>query len=108
MIAEIEVFEPIQRTKLTAYTAELGANGCYVRVPVPLQRNTVIQVRILKDRVSFKTWGRVVHAHEGTGMGIAFFRPEPNQEKILQTWIADLRVQQPSRETEQSPAGKSK
>jgi hypothetical protein len=108
MVAEIEVFEPIQRTKLTAYTAEIGTNGCYVRVPKPLQRNTVIQVRILKDRLSFKTWGRVVHAQEGTGMGIAFFRLEPNQEKILQGWIAELRVGKQSNETEQSPAGKAK
>jgi PilZ domain len=90
LIAEIEIFEPIQRTKLMAYTAELGANGCYIRVQTPLQLSTVIQVRILKDRVAFKTWGRVVHTQDGVGMGIAFFRPEPNQDKTLQRWIADL------------------
>jgi hypothetical protein len=92
MIAEIEIFEPIERTKLMAYMAELGANGCYIRVPTPLQPCTVIQVRILKDRVAFKTWGRVVHTQEGVGMGIAFFRPESNQDKTLQRWVADLEV----------------
>lgn len=106
MVAEIEVLEPIQRTKITAYTAEIGANGCYVRVPTPLQRNTVIQVRILKDRETFKTWGRVVHAQDGAGMGIAFFRPEPGHEKTLQGWLAALRIQQPGREAETSQVEK--
>jgi hypothetical protein len=96
MIVEVEVFEPIQGNKLTAHIADIGANGCYVRVPAPLQRDAVIQLLILKDKESFKTWGRVVHTHEGIGMGIAFFRPEPDQEKILQGWIASLKAQQPN------------
>jgi PilZ domain len=92
LIAEIEVFDPIRRTKLTTYTAEIGASGCFVRVPAPLDVNTVIQVRIQKDRESFKTWGKVVHMQPGVGMGILFFRPEPNQEKILERWIAGFKV----------------
>jgi len=104
LIAEIEVSEPLQRTKLKAHTAEIGANGCYVRVPTPLPRGTVIEVLILKDQEAFNTWGRVAHAQEGMGMGIAFFRPEPDQEKTLQGWIANLKVQQPNHEAEQSPA----
>ena len=35
MIVDIEVFEPIQRTKLTAQLAEIGVYGCYVCVPTP-------------------------------------------------------------------------
>ena len=100
MIVDVEVFEPIQRANLTAHTAEIGANGCYIRVPTPLPQNTVIQVVILKDQESFKSWGRVVQTQEGLGMGIAFFRPEPNQEKTLQGWIADLKVQQSNHEAE--------
>ena len=92
LIAEIEVFDPIRRTKLTTYTAEIGASGCFVRVPAPLDVNTVIQVRIQKDRESFKTWGKVVHMQTGIGMGILFFRPERNQEKILERWIAGFKV----------------
>ena len=92
LIAEIEIFDPIRRTKVTTYTAEIGANGCFVRVQAPLDLNTVIQVRIQKERQSFKTWGRVVHAQIGAGMGILFFRPEPDQERILQDWMDGLKV----------------
>jgi hypothetical protein len=102
LIAEIEVLEPIQQVKLTAYTAEIGANGCYVRVGTPLQKNTVIQVRIQKDREMFKTWGRVVYTQPGTGMGIAFFRPDTGHEKILQGWLDNLKVHALGHESESS------
>jgi hypothetical protein len=100
MVADVEVFEPLERTKLTAHVAEIGANGCYVRVPTPFQPKTVIQVHILRGQQSFKSWGRVVHSQEGRGMGIAFFRPEPYQEKILRGWIAELKVQHSDHEAE--------
>jgi hypothetical protein len=93
LVAEIEVFDPIRRTRLTTYTVEIGASGCFVRVPMPLELNTVIQVRIQKDRESFKTWGKVVHIKPELGMGILFFRAEPDQEKILQGWMDGLKSQ---------------
>ena len=40
MIVDIEDLEPIQRTKLTAQLAEIGANGCYVCVTTPFQPST--------------------------------------------------------------------
>jgi hypothetical protein len=73
MVVDIEVFEPIQRTKLTAQLAEIGSSGCYVRVPAPFQPSTVVQILILKDEKSFKSWGRVAYSRSGEGMGIAFF-----------------------------------
>ena len=94
LTAEIEVFEPIERTKLTASISEIGAQGCYILTPNPLQHNTVIQLIIKKAGESFKSWGMVVYAREGKGMGINFFRPEPSQVKTLQGWIADLELQQ--------------
>ncbi len=106
LIAEIELLEPIQQVRLTAYTAEIGANGCYVRVGTPLQKNTVIQVRIQKDREMFKTWGRVVYSQPGTGMGIAFFRPDAGHEKILQGWLDNLKVHATSRESESTSVRK--
>jgi PilZ domain len=95
--AEIEVFEPIERIKLTAQVSEIGLNGCYIQMAAPLQRHTVIQLIIQKDGESFKSWGMVVYAHEGGGMGITFFRPEPSQVKTLQAWIGDLHVRRQAR-----------
>ena len=94
MIAEIEVFEPISKVRVKSYTAEIGARGCYVRVSNPLEKNTVIQIRIVRNRDTFSTWGRVVHVHERLGMGVAFFKPEPAEEKILESWLGEIRANQ--------------
>jgi hypothetical protein len=93
LMAEIEVFEPLERAKLTASISEIGLHGCYIRMSSPLQQNTVIQLLIRKHGESFKSWGMVVYAHEGRGMGMEFFRPEPSQVKILRGWITNLEVQ---------------
>ncbi len=93
LIAEVEIFDPIERTKLKASVSEIGAHGCYIRVPDPLKEHTVIQLLIQSRGESFKSWGMVVYVHEGRGMGITFFRPEPSQVKTLLSWIGDLRVQ---------------
>ena len=102
LIAEIEVWDPIQQTKFTACTAEIGAHGCYVRVGTPLPRNTVIQVHIVRRGGMFKAWGRVAHSQDGVGMGIAFFRPEPNYERTLLIWVAELAAHEKCREAEQT------
>lgn len=97
--AEVEIFDPIERTRLTASISEIGAHGCYICLPNPLKQHTVVQLLINKNGNSFKSWGMVVYAHQGRGMGINFFRPEPSQVKVLQSWIADLQLQRASNET---------
>jgi hypothetical protein len=97
LVAEIELFDPVERIRLTATISEIGAHGCYIRLPDPLKQHTVVQLVIQKHGESFKSWGMVVYAHEGRGMGINFFRPEPSQVKVLQSWIDDLRVQRQTR-----------
>jgi hypothetical protein len=97
IIANVEIFDPIERTRLAASVSEIGANGCYTRVPNPMKQHTVVQLLIQRLEESFKSWGMVVHAQEGRGMGINFFRPEPSQVQILLSWIRDLHVQRKAR-----------
>jgi hypothetical protein len=94
LTAEIKVFEPLQGIKLTAQLSEIGLNGCYIQMAIPLQRHSVIQLIIQKEGGSFKSWGMVVYTHEGRGMGINFFRPEPSQVETLEGWIAELHGRQ--------------
>jgi hypothetical protein len=95
--AEVELFDPIERTRLTTSISEIGAHGCYICLPNPLKQHTVVQLVIQKQGESFKSWGMVVYAHEGRGVGINFFRPEPSQVKVLQSWIEDLHAQRQAR-----------
>lgn len=97
--ADVEIFDPIARIRLTASTSEIGAHGCYICLPNPLKQHTVVQLLIKKNGNSFKSWGMVVYAHEARGMGINFFRPEPSEVKVLKSWIDDLQLGRVSNET---------
>ena len=108
LVAEIEVFEPIQRTTLKACITQLGANGCYVRTVNPLPQTTVIQLRIIRDQGAFHAWGRVAYARDGAGMGIVFFRAEPPDEQILGVWLAELKAKEATPESDELPAEKER
>lgn len=89
-IAAVELFEPVSRTSFQARTAEIATRGCYVDMTNPLAVNTVFQLRIHRETGTFETWGRVAHAQQGLGMGVSFLKTHPNQEKIIEAWIAEL------------------
>ena len=89
-VCPAEVLEPVSRTSLEGRTVEISTKGCYIEVLNPLPKNSVIRVRIARDQNAFETWGRVAYAQEGLGMGIAFLQTEPDQERIIADWVAEL------------------
>lgn len=91
-IATAIVVEPLTRTRLSARTSEIGANGCYVDVLNPLPKNTVIQISIQRESGNFDSWGRVAYLQPGIGMGIAFFETPADQRRTIEAWIEEVRA----------------
>jgi hypothetical protein len=91
-IATAVIVDPITRTQLSARTAEISANGCYVDVLNPLPKNTVIQISIQRDTGNFDSWGRVAYLQAGIGMGIAFFETPQEHQRTIEAWIAEVRA----------------
>ncbi|HKS81996.1 MAG TPA: PilZ domain-containing protein [Candidatus Acidoferrales bacterium] len=89
-IAAVEVFEPVSRTSLEARITEISTRGCYIDTQNPMPMNSVIQIRIVRDVGKFETWGRVAYSQEGLGMGIAFLQTAPDQQKIIDSWVAEI------------------
>jgi len=90
LIADVEIYEPVSRTRLDGRTAEISTNGCYVDLTSPLPKNTLIQVRISRDSGEFRTWARVAYVHDKAGMGLAFFDTTAEQRRIIGDWIGEL------------------
>lgn len=91
LIAAVEIFEPLSGIRLDGRTTEIAANGCYVEVGNPLSPNTVVQVRIRRDRRDLRAWARVAYVHENSGMGLAFLGSLTNELPIIADWIRDLK-----------------
>jgi hypothetical protein len=92
-VADVEIYEPLSRTRLEGQTSEISANGCYVDVLNPLEKNTVLQLRILRDGQTFQTWARVAYVQPNLGMGVAFFDTLEEHRRIIADWLVDLSLQ---------------
>jgi hypothetical protein len=89
-VAAVDLFEPVSRTSFQGRTTEIGTRGCYLDMMNPLPVHTVVQIRIHRETGTFETWGTVAYAQKGLGMGLVFLKTLPEQEKIVEAWIAEL------------------
>ena len=92
-VANVKIYEPLGRIRLDGQTSEISANGCYVDVMNPLEKNTVLQLRIVRDGQEFQTWARVAYAQPNLGMGVAFFDTLEEHRRIIEDWLVDLSLQ---------------
>ena len=92
-IATAEVTELATGAKLSARSAELGLGGCYIDTLNPFPAGTRVRLRLVTDKGTFETSGRVVYDQSVFGMGLAFTDVAPEQRAVLERWYADLKAQ---------------
>ncbi|HKV05235.1 MAG TPA: PilZ domain-containing protein [Candidatus Acidoferrales bacterium] len=93
LVASAEVTELSSGARLSARTSELGAGGCYVDAMNPFPEGTQVQLRILRDQGVFETKAKVVYCDPRSGMGLAFTGITPDQQAVLETWLAEIVTQ---------------
>jgi PilZ domain len=79
--------------KLSARKSELGLGGCYIDALNPFPAGTEVQLRIVRDQGVFETNAKVVYCDPKFGMGLAFTGTKPDQQSLLEDWLAELVVQ---------------
>ena len=89
-IADIEATNMKSGIQITEHTKELSLFGCGVETRKLIPRGTDVKVTITHEGAEMKALGRVVYARPDIGMGIAFTSVEPESERILRGWIAEL------------------
>lgn len=89
--ASIELTDLETETRIKEQTRDLSLFGCSVDAQKALRTGTRVRLRISHAGENFIALGRVVYARQGSGMGIAFTKVEPNHELVLENWIAELR-----------------
>src|SRR5487761_412653 len=71
-----------------AELVELSSGGCYTGALNPFAEDTAVRVRLSKDGKVFESAGRVLHVHVEFGMGIVFENVAPEQQRVLDAWLA--------------------
>lgn len=90
-VATIEMTDVESEKQIVEQTCDLSLFGCGVTTQDPLPAGTRLLIRIQHAGANFATMGRVAHAGHGTRMGVVFTKIEPNQQLVLEKWVAELR-----------------
>jgi hypothetical protein len=89
--ASIELTDLESETQTKAQTSDLSLFGCRVDTLKPLPAATRVRIKISHRSENFEALGRVVYSRQNEGMGIHFASIEPNDQLVLDKWIAERR-----------------
>jgi hypothetical protein len=70
--------------------SDISRNGCYVDTINPFAKDAPVTLTVSRDNQSFKTQARVVYSKMGMGMGLLFTTAEPDQLRVLGSWLNEL------------------
>jgi hypothetical protein len=90
LVATAEIVDPVSGVRISGRISEISRKGCYVDLLNTLPKNTMVRVRISRDRGNFESPGKIVYVQEGMGIGLAFLDPQPDQMKTLDSWLTEL------------------
>lgn len=91
-----EVVDSCTGTRFSTRTMDLGPGGCFVDTANPLPVTTNVQIKLSKGQAALETGGNVVYSQNGLGMGIAFSSLDPEQQKVLDTWLSGMAADRPA------------
>jgi hypothetical protein len=92
-VARIDLTDVRSETQITERTSDLSLFGCRVGTQNPFPQGTKVKIRITHRSANFEALGRVAHVRPNAGMGVVFTSINPNDQLILEKWIAELRDQ---------------
>jgi len=86
----VEAFDILADIRIKGRLADISRNGCYVDTINPFAKDAPVTLTISRDNQSFKTQAKVVYSKMGMGMGLLFTTAEPDQLRVLGSWLNEL------------------
>lgn len=90
LIASVEIIDPLSGVRISGRISELGRQGCYIDALNTLPPNTLVTVRISRDRGTFASPAKIIYVQDRIGMGLSFLDLPADQLTILDSWLAEL------------------
>ncbi len=88
---EAEAVDMRAHTRVSGRLSDIASLGCYMDTICPFPAKATIALTILKGQQSLKVEAEVVYSQIGIGMGMQFTAAEPDQLRVLEKWIEELR-----------------
>jgi PilZ domain len=88
--AMAEATDAKTHTRITGRISDIGIGGCYFEVMSPFAMGADLYVRITRNEKSLTANAKVLYSTGGMGMGLIFTTVAPEQQQVLQGWVAEL------------------
>lgn len=75
--------------RVSAQTTQLSSTGCYLGAANPFPEGARIRIRLVHGGETFQSAARVLHVHAEFGMGVIFEDVQAEQQRVLDSWLAD-------------------
>lgn len=86
----VEAFDPLANIRITGRLSDIARKGCYMDTISPFAPNAAVILTITRDSRTFRTKARVVYSLNAMGMGLMFTSTEPDQVRVLESWLNEL------------------
>lgn len=86
----VEALDLQANTRIMGRLSDISRNGCYVDTINPFAKDVAVALMVARDNQTFKTQAKVVYSKAGMGMGLLFTTAEPDQLRILGSWLNEL------------------
>jgi hypothetical protein len=86
----VEAVDIQANTRVMGRLSDIARHGCYMDTISPFAVEASVTLMITRDDQSFTTQAKVVYSQIGMGMGLFFTTAEPEQLRMLETWLAEL------------------
>ncbi len=87
---DIELTDLQSHTQIHERTKDLSLFGCGVDTSQPFPQGTAVRIKLSHEDATVAAFARVVYASPELGMGLVFTRVDPENQRILEEWIAEL------------------
>lgn len=96
-IATAELIEQKTDVRIATRVSELSLHGCYLDMMNPFPAETLVLVKISAGDVIFQAKSKIVYVQPNLGAGVTFLEVTPENEAILQRWLAQAKQDQHQR-----------
>jgi hypothetical protein len=86
----VEALDLHADTRIMGRLSDISRNGCYMDTINPFAKDAAVTLTVTRDNQSFRTQAKVVYSKTGMGMGLLFTTSEPDQLRILGSWLNEL------------------
>ena len=88
LAVDVEVIDLESSIQISEHTKDLSLYGCGVSTATPFPAGTRVMVKMVHGSKKIAAFGRVVYGRQDIGMGIVFTTIEPEDQRLLEDWIA--------------------